>query len=205
AQPWIWTPSNVIRPASGFRNPEIISIAVLLPAPLGPMRPTTVPARTTRVQSTTARTPPKLLARPTTSRRAGSSSGIGGRLGRSRRGRLDARVARARLRDQALRAESQDEQDQDPDHDVPERGEEVGVPRHVGEEAGRLRDDDHDDERAQDGPTHVRLASDEDRREEDEGLERGPRGGVPRGQVDDVESASEARGQAAYEVGLELV
>src|SRR5438552_3508258 len=100
------------------------SITVLLPAPLGPMRPTTVPSRTVRLQSTTARTPPKLLARPVTSRRAAPSSGTCGRLWRWGLGHLDASVARTRLGDQALGSEAQDEQDQGPDDDVPERGEE---------------------------------------------------------------------------------
>src|SRR5262249_16519747 len=39
---------------------------VVLPEPLGPMRPTTVPAATSNEQSLTARMPPKILVSPDT-------------------------------------------------------------------------------------------------------------------------------------------
>src|SRR5450755_1733749 len=45
-----------------------MSIVVLLPAPLGPINPTTLPSGTLKVQSSTALTPPKALVSAVTSR-----------------------------------------------------------------------------------------------------------------------------------------
>ena len=48
-------PSTDTRPASGARRPSIHSIAVVLPAPFGPMRPKISPSNTSRDASCTAR------------------------------------------------------------------------------------------------------------------------------------------------------
>ncbi|CAB4810909.1 unannotated protein [freshwater metagenome] len=61
------TPSNRTEPVLGLTNPVIASMAVLLPAPLGPMRPTTSPGFTSTLNSNSATTPPKRTVRPRTS------------------------------------------------------------------------------------------------------------------------------------------
>ena len=57
-------PSNQIRPADGSSEPETILIRVDLPAPLSPSRPTTSPARTSRLTPSSATTGPKCLVMP---------------------------------------------------------------------------------------------------------------------------------------------
>ena len=51
-------PSSTTRPLVGVTKPEMMSSTVVLPAPLGPMRPTISPCRTRRSTPFTARTPP---------------------------------------------------------------------------------------------------------------------------------------------------
>ncbi len=53
---------NVMLPPDGFTNPEMTFIAVVLPAPFGPTSPCSEPARTVRLRSVSARTPPKFTA-----------------------------------------------------------------------------------------------------------------------------------------------
>ena len=50
----ITAPSKLISPASGFNRPEIIAKVVLLPAPLGPMKPNISPAPILRFKLATA-------------------------------------------------------------------------------------------------------------------------------------------------------
>src|ERR1700693_4593625 len=52
-------PSNSILPSSSLSCPQTQLKSVVLPAPLGPTRPTLSPARTSNVMSCTALTPPK--------------------------------------------------------------------------------------------------------------------------------------------------
>src|ERR1700693_6406590 len=52
-------PSNSILPSSSLSCPQTQLKSVVLPAPLGPTRPTLSPARTSNVMSWTALTPPK--------------------------------------------------------------------------------------------------------------------------------------------------
>ena len=66
------TPWNVILPPSGMRKPEMRSKIVVLPAPLGPIRPRISPWRRWKRVSSTARIPPKRLTRPSTSRTTGA-------------------------------------------------------------------------------------------------------------------------------------
>src|SRR5262245_31955778 len=54
------------RPAVGRASPTIILSAVVLPAPFGPRKPVTAPARTANDRSSTARTAPKRFVRPST-------------------------------------------------------------------------------------------------------------------------------------------
>ena len=56
----ISTSPRVIDPPLGRTKPVMASIAVVFPAPLGPMRPTTSPLRTSRLRSCSALVPPKL-------------------------------------------------------------------------------------------------------------------------------------------------
>src|SRR4051812_29597859 len=51
-------PSSVIRPESEWQRPEITSKSVVLPAPLGPMIPTTSPGDASRLTSVSAQMPP---------------------------------------------------------------------------------------------------------------------------------------------------
>src|SRR5215510_12721732 len=68
---WVLRPSRrrppkCTAPASGRRRLVIRLKTVVLPEPLGPMSPTTVPAATSNEQSLTARMPPKILVSPDT-------------------------------------------------------------------------------------------------------------------------------------------
>jgi hypothetical protein len=63
-------PSNTTVPVSGILKPEMRSMAVLLPAPLGPINPVIWPSAALKEHSLTASTPPKCLHRPRTSRSA---------------------------------------------------------------------------------------------------------------------------------------
>ena len=51
-------PRKVTLPTSGRTKPEMISNNVVLPAPLGPIRPTISPGYTSRLTESTAVTPP---------------------------------------------------------------------------------------------------------------------------------------------------
>ncbi len=63
----ISAPSNVMVPAAGVSNPAIELSNVVLPAPLGPMRPTTSPDPTVRWASRSAEIAPYLVVNPDTS------------------------------------------------------------------------------------------------------------------------------------------
>src|SRR6185437_4086900 len=56
------SPSSTV--PSDLTNPVIASIKVVLPAPFGPIRPTSSPASSSRSTPATARTPPKLTDTP---------------------------------------------------------------------------------------------------------------------------------------------
>ena len=68
-------PSTRISPASAGSTPERILISVDLPAPLWPSSPSTSPAARSRLTSSTAWTPPKVLVMPRS-----STSGRGGHV-----------------------------------------------------------------------------------------------------------------------------
>ena len=61
------SPRKRMVPDVGCRAPAMRLNSVVLPAPLGPMRPRISPLLTLRVQPSTARKPPKALTRPSTS------------------------------------------------------------------------------------------------------------------------------------------
>src|SRR4051794_19759815 len=63
---WLTTsrPATVALPASGFSSVESTRTAVVLPAPFGPSRPSTLPGATSRSTPSRARTSPKDLTRP---------------------------------------------------------------------------------------------------------------------------------------------
>src|SRR6201996_3771479 len=67
ARPVMSRPSKEIRPASGRWKPAMAANSVVLPAPLGPIRPTISPAFTVSDAWSTAFRPPKALERPCTS------------------------------------------------------------------------------------------------------------------------------------------
>src|ERR1700692_558419 len=124
-QPWIARPSKVPVPASGPRKPEIRSMAVLFPAPLGPISPTMALGMTVRLQSTTACTPPKLLASPRTS----SSGAPGSAIARGSHGHRDhgpllaPEIAGSRLGEQALGPEAQHDEDEQATDEAADRWE----------------------------------------------------------------------------------
>ena len=66
-------PLKMMRPALTGSAPETRLNSVVLPAPLGPMRPVMEPARTASEQWSTARRPPKSLTTPRTSKIAPAS------------------------------------------------------------------------------------------------------------------------------------
>ena len=71
---WIGRASSSIRPDDGFTNPVTASMTVVLPAPLGPIRPTTSPGPTSKDTSRTATTLPNRTVSPRTDRVAGGTS-----------------------------------------------------------------------------------------------------------------------------------
>ena len=103
------SPSSSTRPCERTK-PVIASMKVVLPAPFGPIRPTSCPSPTSRSTSTTACTPPKLTEIPVASG-PGSSAvtghvdgahdvrrSAGGRGGHHERLRLAAELAAASSR-----------------------------------------------------------------------------------------------------------
>src|SRR6476646_800967 len=69
------TPPNEMVPASGCRNPVSRFTKVVLPAPLGPIRPTRAPGtRSTSIDCATT-SAPKLLQSPRTERASGAFIG----------------------------------------------------------------------------------------------------------------------------------
>src|SRR5262245_51897211 len=95
---WVLRPSRrrppkCTAPASGRRRLVIRLKTVVLPEPLGPMRPTTVPAATSNEQSLTARTPPKILVSPDTAS-VGAASARNGLMRRDGASLLLPRVGR---------------------------------------------------------------------------------------------------------------
>ena len=56
-------PSKMTRPFVSGNRPQIRFTIVLFPEPFGPIRPSTSPAATFKLTPSTARTPPKFLAR----------------------------------------------------------------------------------------------------------------------------------------------
>ena len=71
-------PLKVTRPAVGFVKPVKASTIVVLPAPFGPMSPTTSLGVTRKLTSSTATTAPKRTVRSSTSSVAGAT--VGGTL-----------------------------------------------------------------------------------------------------------------------------
>src|SRR5258705_11316460 len=63
------SPAKRTRPESGRTSPASCAMSVVLPAPFGPMIACVSPSRTSRSMPSLARSAPKLLARPRTSRR----------------------------------------------------------------------------------------------------------------------------------------
>src|SRR6185295_11547724 len=89
----------VISPRSGGRKPESRLNAVVLPAPLGPMRPSTSPRAISSERSRTATNPPKRLEIPETWRSGGT--GLSGRAGpEAAQGRVGALREEKHHRDQ---------------------------------------------------------------------------------------------------------
>ena len=77
---------RLIRACAGFTKPVTASMIVVLPAPLGPMSPTTSPGCTSKLTSSTATTPPKRTVRSATvSAAGGTGSGASARSGASSR------------------------------------------------------------------------------------------------------------------------
>src|SRR6476469_7034740 len=66
-RPVMSRPSKAIRPASGLWKPATAANSVVLPAPLGPIRPTISPARTSSDAWSTAFNPPNALETARTS------------------------------------------------------------------------------------------------------------------------------------------
>src|SRR3972149_2398673 len=97
-------PSKTTSPASGAYSPATTLNSVDLPAPFGPIRPVIVLGLTASVQPSTARMPPKLFA---TSRTSRMFSAMGSP-------RLPRDVPL--LRDDSLRQEQDEQNQEDPDH-----------------------------------------------------------------------------------------
>src|SRR5713226_9308189 len=74
-QPVMSRPAIRMRPASGRSAPVIRLKRVVFPDPLGPMTPTSSPSSTAKLTPLTARTPPKALETPSSSRSANAPLG----------------------------------------------------------------------------------------------------------------------------------
>src|SRR5215467_14828189 len=70
------SPSKQMMPASGLRSLVTRLKTVLLPEPLGPMRPTTVAGSTSKEPFATARSPPKAFVNPATASRGGRPAAV---------------------------------------------------------------------------------------------------------------------------------
>src|SRR5215469_2448326 len=133
-QPVMSVPSRLTRPASARSAPPMIATAVLLPAPLGPISAHTCPAATAKLAPRRACTPPKPRCRSVQVSAAGSAASdvvagsLTGHLRADRRhwpGGPGCRAAREQfaeaglpLRDDALRAEPESDDEQDADDHV---------------------------------------------------------------------------------------
>src|ERR1700693_3605510 len=144
------TPFRKMRPSSGWSAPLMQLKSVVLPAPLGPMRPTISRGSMVSDTSWLATRPPKRLVHDVTS----SSGVIGSALGASALGRLGRRAAdqspgpaRPRQREQPVGPAARDEHDDGAVDDEVDAAAGQGT----GAQRGRheLRDRDQDD-RAQD-------------------------------------------------------
>src|SRR5712692_5137087 len=97
--PSIRSPPSTMRPRDGRNRPEMTLSSVVLPAPLGPIRPCTSPAETWTAAPSSARTPPKLRSSSSTE---SSTRGLP----------QPPRAQRARQRDDAV-GQEQDHRQQD--------------------------------------------------------------------------------------------
>src|SRR5690606_27938951 len=78
-QPSMRRPSKRISPLVGLSTPESRLKRVVLPLPLGPMRPTNSPASSAKSTPATAVAPPKSFCSPFTSSRATAGKHLHGR------------------------------------------------------------------------------------------------------------------------------
>src|SRR6185312_8467689 len=84
ARPVMSRPSSTMRPASGLWKPAMAANSVVLPAPLGPIRPTISPMRTSSDALSTAFRPPNAFDRSRTSSMATPSQQAGEAVGQAR-------------------------------------------------------------------------------------------------------------------------
>src|SRR3990170_2182341 len=75
-------PATVAVPASGLRRVVRMDTAVVLPAPLGPSTPRTVPSAIARSRPSRATTSPYLLTRPRASTTVPAAGALGGSVDR---------------------------------------------------------------------------------------------------------------------------
>ncbi len=129
-------PSNSTVPASGSLNPEMRSMAVLLPAPLGPISPVTWPSAAVNEQWLTACTPAEVLAEAghleqrghvAPEPNAGAVTGSFSTAATAPALAAGVAVAHAPLREDALGTEADEQHQDDAGEDQPERGREAGV------------------------------------------------------------------------------
>src|ERR1700730_5947862 len=186
--------------------------AVDLPAPLGPIRPVTIPRAASKVAPSTAWTPPKSMCRSLTSRMFGASTsgrdssaprdssaftarrstiGLRTRVRRTRN-----REATAPLRDQALGPPVEEGEDEHADsHELERLGDGASA------EARKIEDHLHEDAEDERGAEHraevVPGPADDHGSQVEEGLRRRPRPGAPRPDVLHENSPAEACGPAA--------
>src|SRR5262245_16115850 len=188
----MFSPSKTMEPAVGRRKPLRRLKQVVLPAPLGPMRPTISPFSTVRSTWLTAARPPKWRVRSRV-----SSSGIasGRRARRGRRGRPPPPKSRELLgqRDKTARQEQDRQQHRDREEDRLVRASAEGL--------GQERQEDGADDRAREVAPAPDVVVDEDigRHQEPElrRKEKPDEGGVER--------TGDAREEAAEHEGQELV
>src|SRR6266545_4366289 len=123
-RPFTTSPETRTSPSVGSYTPVIALNAVVLPAPFGPMRPTSSPGRSARLKAESALRPPKRIV--TLSSSSGFTPALTPALpGRPRRGRPgqppeEAQVPQLTGAEDALRAEQHqhDEQEGVDDHPV---------------------------------------------------------------------------------------
>src|SRR5487761_1440135 len=229
-RPWIALPLKSTVPLSGSLKPDMRSIAVLLPAPFGPMRPVTCPSGALNEHASTAITPPNRFVSPLTSRTGPATGSFtrsvercrwqaargGGRRIRAQWSDVGGRlrglvVGESALRQQALWPEAEEENEDQTDESSTQReqdlrmeGVQLAEARQIRQESRRLLHEEAHDQHAQGHAPDVAAAAHQHSGVQDDHLDRRPGRRIERGQVRGEKRPGEAAQGSAEQVALQL-